>query len=69
MIKQNSYGHKAYGVHIGFHDKGITRDIRARKEVIVSGGALNSPHILLLSGVGAREQLEQFDVGYSYSIL
>ncbi len=31
-------------------------------EVILCGGAVESPHLLLLSGVGPREQLEQFHI-------
>ena len=31
-------------------------------EIILSGGAINSPHLLLLSGVGPREHLESFGI-------
>jgi choline dehydrogenase len=34
----------------------------ASREVIVSGGAYNSPQILKLSGVGPREELEKFNI-------
>lgn len=36
---------------------GHTMKILAKKEVIVSGGAVNSPQILLLSGIGPKEEL------------
>lgn len=36
---------------------GSMRKILAKKEVIVSGGAVNSPQILLLSGIGPKEDL------------
>jgi choline dehydrogenase len=32
--------------------------VHARKEVIVSAGAIGSPHLLLLSGIGPRQELE-----------
>jgi choline dehydrogenase-like flavoprotein len=34
----------------------------AAKEVIVSGGALNTPQILMLSGVGPEEELKKFQI-------
>ncbi|KAI1812490.1 GMC oxidoreductase [Poronia punctata] len=43
-------------------DGGKPGSVRATKEVIVSGGAFNSPQILKLSGVGPREELEKFDI-------
>ncbi|XP_075145973.1 glucose dehydrogenase [Haematobia irritans] len=41
---------------------GSMRKIMVKKEVIVSGGAVNSPQILLLSGIGPREDLEKVNV-------
>lgn len=38
---------------------GSTRKILVKKEVIVSGGAVNSPQILLLSGIGPKEDLKR----------
>ena len=36
--------------------------MRARREVIVSGGAINSPQILMLSGIGDAAALEKLDI-------
>ncbi|KAI0158334.1 GMC oxidoreductase [Xylariaceae sp. FL1272] len=36
--------------------------VKATKEVIVSGGAFNSPQVLKLSGVGPRAELEKFGI-------
>ena len=36
--------------------------VRARREVIVAGGAFNSPQMLLLSGIGPQAHLEQYDI-------
>ncbi len=38
------------------------QQITARREVVVSGGAVNSPQLLMLSGVGPREQLESLGI-------
>lgn len=48
----------AIGVEIT-DSTGFTSKALARKEVIVSGGAVNSPQILMLSGIGPREELQK----------
>lgn len=42
---------------------GRTTKIAAKKEVIISGGAVNSPQILMLSGIGPREELQRVMFG------
>lgn len=41
---------------------GPRRVIRAAREVILAGGAFNSPQLLMLSGVGERATLERFGI-------
>jgi choline dehydrogenase len=51
----------AYGVE--FIRNGKTYVVRAKKEVILSAGAINSPQLLMLSGVGPKKHL--LDMGIS----
>lgn len=48
---------KARGVKY-IDQKGNMYSVYARKEVILSAGAINSPQLLLLSGVGPRKDLK-----------
>ncbi|KAK1137820.1 hypothetical protein K0M31_002314 [Melipona bicolor] len=51
---------RAYGVE--FVRDGETLRVLAKKEVIVSAGAVNSPQLLMLSGIGPREHLSQHGI-------
>ncbi|WP_449062739.1 GMC family oxidoreductase [Planomonospora algeriensis] len=41
---------------------GAVRTVRAAQEVVVSAGAMESPKLLLLSGIGDPAQLREFDI-------
>ncbi|KAI1813248.1 GMC oxidoreductase [Poronia punctata] len=43
-------------------NRGRPGSVRATKEVIVSGGAFNSPQILKLSGIGPKRELQKFNI-------
>jgi choline dehydrogenase len=49
-------------VAVEFWQGGELRKVRARREVILSGGAINSPQLLELSGVGQAERLRALGV-------
>ncbi|CAH1777559.1 unnamed protein product, partial [Owenia fusiformis] len=53
-------GKKAVGV--AFIRDLVKRKVNARKEVIISAGAIGSPHILLLSGIGPKNHLEAMNI-------
>lgn len=53
-------GTRAVGVR--WRQDGQTRMARCRGEIILSGGSIGSPHILLLSGVGPGEQLARYGI-------
>lgn len=45
-----------------FYFGGALRTVRAREEVILSAGTFNSPHLLMLSGIGSAQLLKQHNV-------
>ncbi len=49
-------GKQAVGVR--YQDKGRLTDLIARREVIVAAGAIGSPQVLMLSGIGPKSELE-----------
>ncbi|MEX0503544.1 GMC family oxidoreductase [Alphaproteobacteria bacterium LSUCC0719] len=49
-------GNRANEVH--YQKRGVACTARARREVILSGGAINSPQILLRSGIGPEDHLQ-----------
>nr|NVI72531.1 putative glucose dehydrogenase [Cucujiformia] len=51
---------RVYGVE--FVRYGRKQLVLARKEVILSAGAINSPQILMLSGIGPKHQLDKFNI-------
>jgi len=53
-------GKKCIGV--AFRQEGQDREIRVSREVILSGGAINSPHLLQISGIGPAAHLQSIGV-------
>ncbi|KAL6119945.1 chdh [Pungitius sinensis] len=53
-------GNRAVGVE--YTQKGQTKRVFADKEVIISGGAINSPQLLMLSGVGNADDLKPLGI-------
>ncbi len=53
-------GRRAAGVH--YRRGGRDHFVRARREVILCGGAINSPQLLKLSGVGPAAELRSFGI-------
>jgi choline dehydrogenase len=50
-------GKKAVGIEVKIKDK--VEKIYANKEIILSGGSINSPQLLMVSGVGPGEHLKK----------
>lgn len=54
-------GMDAIGVSF-VQESGTLHHVFADKEVIVSASAINSPHLLMLSGIGPKDELEKHGV-------
>lgn len=61
LKKTGSENATAEGVQITTSD-GLSRVITARKEVILAAGAINSPRLLELSGIGDANRLQQLGI-------
>jgi choline dehydrogenase len=53
-------GKKAVGVN--YTKNGTQHEVRTRREVILSAGAIQSPHVLQLSGIGPGAVLQDFGI-------
>ncbi len=61
VLEQVPHGAVARGVEYRNAD-GTTAIVTAEKEVVLSAGAVGSPHLLLLSGIGPRDELDAVGV-------
>lgn len=52
----------AYGVEFQYSGTAKLHTVRARKEVIISSSAIGTPKLLMLSGIGPREELSRFGI-------
>ncbi len=60
VVKLNFNGTRCVGVKV--MTDGVVRDIAADKEVILAAGTINSPKLLMLSGVGEAKALRSFGI-------
>ena len=60
------HGNRAIGVKYRQH--GVEKEVRAAAEVILSAGALQSPQLLQLSGVGAPKLTQSFGIPFVHDL-
>ncbi|MBI5258525.1 MAG: choline dehydrogenase [Burkholderiales bacterium] len=59
-------GRRAVGVE--YRQAGALREVRARREVLVCAGALQSPQLLMLSGIGPAAHLQQHGIALVHDL-
>jgi choline dehydrogenase len=59
-------GSAAVGVE--FVQGGVRCTVRARKEVVLAGGAINTPQLLMLSGIGDEQQLREHGIAVRHHL-
>ncbi|MFT5756807.1 MAG: choline dehydrogenase [Alteromonadaceae bacterium] len=59
-------GKKTVGVR--YERKGKVFDVSVEKDVILSAGPIGSPHLLQLSGIGAKKQLEEAGIEVKHDL-
>jgi choline dehydrogenase len=59
-------GRRATGVRVD--QMGREMDIRARREVIISSGSVNSPHLLQISGIGPAAHLKSIGIDVQHDL-
>ncbi|MFC7449727.1 GMC family oxidoreductase [Rhodococcus daqingensis] len=59
-------GSAAVGVE--YVQGGVRRTVRARKEVVLAGGAINTPQLLMLSGIGDEQHLREHGIAVRHHL-
>ncbi|XP_067123916.1 glucose dehydrogenase [FAD, quinone]-like [Centruroides vittatus] len=62
FVKKINFDDKKRAKFVTFDYQDKTLTIAVRKEIILSAGTINSPHILMLSGIGLKKDLEKFQI-------
>ena len=58
---------RATGVEV-VHGDGVARSIQVRREVLLCAGALQSPQLLMLSGIGAGAHLQEHGIAVAHDL-
>ncbi len=60
-------GGRAVGIE--YRRRGLLHTARAEREVLLAGGAINSPQLLMLSGIGPAEMLETAGIRVAHALV
>lgn len=59
-------GDRATGVE--YLTDGVRHIVQARREIVLSGGAINTPQLLMLSGIGAADELTAHGIAVQHNL-
>ncbi|HOW46809.1 MAG TPA: FAD-dependent oxidoreductase [Rubrivivax sp.] len=59
-------GRRAVGV--AYHQGNELKQVRARREVVLSGGAFGTPQLLMLSGIGPADELQRHGISVAHAL-
>ncbi|KAG9510874.1 Glucose dehydrogenase [FAD, quinone], partial [Fragariocoptes setiger] len=62
MVTKILFNNHKRAIGVQFDRFSLTHIVYVRREVIVSGGAINSPQLLMLSGIGPSQHLQQLGI-------
>ncbi|WP_245672354.1 GMC family oxidoreductase [Nocardia anaemiae] len=62
IIFETSSDGRPRATGVEYRKDGVTQTVAARREVILCGGAINSPQLLMLSGVGDQDELSRHHI-------
>ncbi|KXN88671.1 Glucose dehydrogenase [FAD, quinone] [Leucoagaricus sp. SymC.cos] len=61
-VDQNGAGNDFRMIELATSPTSPILNLTARKEVVISGGSINTPQIMLLSGIGPKDELEALGI-------
>ena len=59
---------KGRAVGVEYSQGGVVKEVRADREVLLAGGAYNSPQLLLLSGIGPADELKAHGIKSTHDL-
>ncbi|EFN69238.1 Glucose dehydrogenase [acceptor], partial [Camponotus floridanus] len=67
LVKKNNTSKIAYGILFRKDRRNFT--IKAKREIILSAGSIQSPKLLMLSGIGPKDHLEEMNISVVHHAL
>ena len=55
-------------VSVTYRKDGAEHTVRAEREIVLSGGAYNTPHLMLLSGIGPADELREHGIAVVHDL-